>query len=62
MEEVLIKEGLLQQEHLDEIRRMFKVIDTDNSGEISTSELATIMTKLSKGTLPRPQRLQKNRT
>ena len=61
MEEVLIKEGLLMQEHLDEIRRMFKVIDTDNSGEISASELATIMTKLSKGT-PKPIRIHtKNR-
>jgi Ca2+-binding EF-hand superfamily protein len=49
MEERIIAEGKLSREHIDEIRRMFNVIDTDGSGEISSEEIGQIMKRLGKG-------------
>ncbi len=45
----ILAEGRMTMKEIDEIRRMFNVIDTDGSGELSPQEIGVLMQKICKG-------------
>ena len=45
----ILSEGKINKKEIDEIKRMFQVIDSDASGELSLEEMANLMQSICKG-------------
>jgi Ca2+-binding EF-hand superfamily protein len=45
----ILSEGKINKKEIDEIKRMFQVIDSDASGELSLEEMANLMQRICKG-------------
>lgn len=47
LEKRLVEQRILTKPQIEEIRKLFTIIDTDHSGELSTQEMRTLIARLS---------------